>query len=39
MNPASASAARRVLAVSVDKVRDSNIDLEQTYTNAFVAAP
>jgi NitT/TauT family transport system substrate-binding protein len=39
MRAASASAARSVLAVSVDKVRDSSIDLEQTYSNAFLPAP
>jgi NitT/TauT family transport system substrate-binding protein len=38
MNATSASAVQRVLAVSVDKVRDARIDLEQTYTNDFLPA-
>ena len=39
MNGASAAAVQRVLAVSVEKVRDARIDLEQTYTNEFLPAP
>ena len=34
----SAEAVRRVLAQSVERVRDANIDLSRTYTNAFVDA-
>jgi NitT/TauT family transport system substrate-binding protein len=39
MRGVSAAAAQRVLAVSVDKVRDSRINLEQTYTNDFLPVP
>jgi NitT/TauT family transport system substrate-binding protein len=36
--PADAPAAmRKVLAVSLDRVREANIDLTQTYTNEFAA--
>ena len=36
MSPESAEAVRKVLAVSLPKVRDANIDLTKTYTNELV---
>lgn len=39
MNPESASAVLRVLAVSLDQVRSSKFDLQETYTNDFAAPP
>ena len=36
VRPEGAEAVRRVLAISLDKVRTANIDLSKTYTNEFV---
>jgi NitT/TauT family transport system substrate-binding protein len=38
VSPASAEAVRKVLAVSSEKVRNTPIDLAQTYTNEFVTS-
>jgi NitT/TauT family transport system substrate-binding protein len=34
--PETANVVKRVLSVSLEKVRDANIDLAQTYTNEFL---
>ncbi len=39
MEPEGPQAVRRVLAVSLEKVRGARIDLAQTYTNEFVTDP
>jgi NitT/TauT family transport system substrate-binding protein len=36
LTPESAETVRRVLSVSVDKIRNATIDLSKTYTNEFV---
>lgn len=37
LSPESAAAVKKVLSVSLEKVRNANIDLSRTYTNDFVS--
>jgi hypothetical protein len=36
LTPESAAIVKKVLSVSLEKVRSANIDLSKTYTNEFV---